>query len=642
MLLTLSIFSQLFSQERKTDSLIQALKNVKSIGEKLSLFDAITKEYINIDIELSTTYNDSLFFLSNQLNNKEMEMSSILNKAVIARMNGNYADGIAPIKTYINYKESKNDSSGLCTGYYQLASLNVYLSQYESAISNYVKSLSYLDKTDIKQQGKILNGMGIVFRQTSQYEKAKETYKKSIKLSIKAKDSNNLGIAYNSLGIALKEQDSIDKAMYFFKKSLNIAELTGNMRLMGYQYRNIGIVHVLNENYESAVPYLEKGLSIRKKMGNEQTIAGSLSDLANVYIETGKLNQAEKLLDDATNIFKKSGNLSGENTMYYYYGALEAKRGNAKKAFDYIDRHHLTRDSLENIELQERINDISIKYDSEKKEREIAEQQMTIAKQELSLAEKQRQLALWGGLGGVLAIILAVSFWLNKEGQKRKEQEITNLKNQHEIIRLESLVSGEEKERIRLAQDLHDGINGDLSVIKFKVDSLGRKKLNKGELETVENTLGMLDNAIDQVRRISHNLAPPSLQNFNLNEAIQQHLRKIQLAHQMDIDFQTFGQVPNFSTEQETALYRIVQELLNNIVKHAEATETLVQLNHTEEFTQLVIEDNGKGFDTKISQNGIGLQNIASRVAFLKGDLNIESSGEGSTFTVTLSKANIT
>ena len=155
------------------------------------------------------------------------------------------------------------------------------------------------------------------------------------------------------------------------------------------------------------------------------------------------------------------------------------------------------------------------------------------------------------------------------------------------------------------------------------------------------STLDMLDNAIDQVRRISHNLAPPSLQNFNLNEAIRQHLGKIQLAHQMDIDFQTFGQAPSFSTEQETALYRIVQELLNNIVKHAEATETLVQLNHTEEFTQLVIEDNGKGFDTKISQNGIGLQNIASRVAFLKGDLNIESSGEGSTFTITLSKANI-
>nr|WP_282597831.1 sensor histidine kinase [Croceivirga thetidis] len=457
-----------------------------------------------------------------------------------------------------------------------------------------------------------------------------------------SKKSNNtmvLGAAMVNLAEFYLKEEEFSKAKKYLKEADSLCQATNNIQSCYLVNVLWGYFNSEQKEFNKARKDFEMANQLAKEINNNYFLIESYGLLGRNELLQKNYYRANKNFKSFDSLYKKNPIPSLGVEFLKDWSRTEAALQNFNRSYELLNSYHALKDSFYMKEKREVLVNAEKKYEAEKKEREIAEQEVTIKEQELTLAKKQRQLALWGGLGGVLAILLTVSFWLNKERQKRKEQEITNLKNQQEIIRLESLVSGEEKERVRLAQDLHDGINGDLSVIKFKVDSLNRKKLNKSESETVENTLGMLDNAIDQVRRISHNLAPPSLQNFNLNEAITQHLGKIQLANKVTIDFQTFGEQPSFSVEQETAIYRIVQELLNNIVKHAEATETLVQLNHTADFTELVIEDNGKGFDTKISKSGIGLQNIASRVAFLKGDLKIESSGEGSTFTITLPKS---
>jgi len=170
-----------------------------------------------------------------------------------------------------------------------------------------------------------------------------------------------------------------------------------------------------------------------------------------------------------------------------------------------------------------------------------------------------------------------------------------------------------------------------LAVIKYKISSIGQKKLTAKEKTDYDEALSMLDNAVEQVRRISHNLAPPSLYRFDLIEAIEQFCMKQNTLEKVKISFQHFGNRGSLKKENETAIYRIIQEIINNILKHSGASEAMVQINNHGDKLTLTVEDNGKGFDAYDTAKGIGLQNIKSRVDFLKADLDIDSSNKGTT-----------
>ncbi len=625
-----------FSQTREIDSLQVHLKKIKNPAEKLSIYDALIKANINVDIDNANAYNDTLKTASQSLNNKKMEMKSVFNNGVIARMKGDYKTGESFMTTYLDYAKTINDSIILSKTYYQLGSLQIYLDKKETSLSNYLEALNYLEfSQNNKQKAKILNGIGIIYNQTSQYEKAKEYYLKAINMAIKANDSSSLAIIYNGIGVTLKNQDSTKKALNYFKNSLDIGERTNNLRVMGYQYRNIGIINVLNKDYKTAETYLKKALLIRKQIGNKQTIAGSLSDIANVYIETNRLNEAEDYLDEATSIFKESKNISGENTMYYYYSALEAKRGNSEKAVEYLDRHYITRDSLENIELQAKLNDIDVKYQTEKKDKTILENQLTLEK---SQAKTQLMTIL------IISLLLAsILLWfVFQQRQKRISQQLVAIKKEQEVRTLESLIAGEEKERLRIAKELHDGVNGDLSAIKYKLSSL--LKMNN---EVINDAITMIDKSCKHVRAISHNLVPPSLKDFNLIEAVSNYCENMNSTHAPEISFQHIGETIELNKKIEVNIFRIIQELVTNAIKHSKAKIIDVQISNRNSTLFVTVEDNGKGYtigdnDKTENSRGIGLNNIKSRVEYLNASLDIVSndSGTSNTIEIDLNKIN--
>ncbi|MEL7003103.1 MAG: sensor histidine kinase [Bacteroidota bacterium] len=243
-------------------------------------------------------------------------------------------------------------------------------------------------------------------------------------------------------------------------------------------------------------------------------------------------------------------------------------------------------------------------------------------------------------VGSFLLILFIGFYFYFRQRQKARSKEILVLKREQEIIRLEALIKGEEKERYRLARDLHDGINGDLSVIKYKRTSINPELLSEQEKVPHQEAIIMLDNAVEQVRRISHNLAPPSLQNFSLQEAIHQYCSQISSSQSVNIDFQFFGGTVDLKEEYEMAIFRTVQELVNNVVRHSEASEALVQINHRDNQLHITVEDNGTGFDIDDKYSGMGLSNIRSRVDFMNGDLQIDSDSKGTTFNITIDLKN--
>jgi signal transduction histidine kinase len=207
------------------------------------------------------------------------------------------------------------------------------------------------------------------------------------------------------------------------------------------------------------------------------------------------------------------------------------------------------------------------------------------------------------------------------------QQQLISVQKEQEVLTLESMIAGEEKERLRIAKELHDGVNGDLSAIRHKLSSL--LKMNN---DVINEAVSMIDNSCEQVRAISHDLVPPALSSFDLKTAASDYCAKMDDIHSPTISFQYLGDVLALSKKIEVNIFRIIQELVTNSIKHADAQEIHVQLSAANGNLQLTVEDDGVGFNTsQDAPAGMGLTNIKHRVTYLNGELDITSKN-GSTY----------
>jgi two-component system, NarL family, sensor kinase len=185
-----------------------------------------------------------------------------------------------------------------------------------------------------------------------------------------------------------------------------------------------------------------------------------------------------------------------------------------------------------------------------------------------------------------------------------------------------------------LAKDLHDGLGGMLSGIKYSFNNMKENLiLTTDTAQAFSRSMDMLDNSIKEMRRVAHNMMPEPLLRYGLDKTLQDYAGEINKSGIVTVAYQSMG-MENISVENTTAItiYRIVQELLNNVIKHAGAKQVLVQLLARDNKLVVNVEDDGKGFDTAIigRVEGIGWENIKSRIEFLKGTLDVQSAeGKG-------------
>lgn len=193
-------------------------------------------------------------------------------------------------------------------------------------------------------------------------------------------------------------------------------------------------------------------------------------------------------------------------------------------------------------------------------------------------------------------------------------------------------MQGEEQERSRLAKDLHDGLGGMLSGIKFSLQhTKGNVLLNDEGQAAFEKSIVMLDQSINEMRRVAHNMMPESLLKFGLSKALTDFCHDMQQSSQLSISCHLL-EVDKLPKGEAISVYRIVQELVNNILKHAHATEALIQVTRHDDVLSITVEDNGRGMQQQNeAAAGMGWNNIRSRVHFLKGQIDVQSTPEAGT-----------
>lgn len=430
---------------------------------------------------------------------------------------------------------------------------------------------------------------------------------------------------YNNLAQLKQQLQELDSAIWYNSKAYFYAKKTNSKRGIPNIEQTYSLIFLDKNMKDDAIFYLNKSTQSAKKSNYYDIVLGNYGYLMLCY--PNNTVEVNKWFDKGLALIKeKKVNISYQ--VVFYRTAIKAfKKNNQLKQLAFAQEQLIRINKNISLNNNDYIQNITKQY--VKNENKMLKQELNLSK-----SNKERQIFYFLVLGLVL---ISIGLWyFFKQRQRLKNQEIETLKSNQEISNLESLIDGEEKERKRIAQELHDGLNGDLSAIKYRLSTLEESGLSPIDTENLGKVITMIDDSCTQIRSISHNLMPSSILEYGLIETIKEYLIKINTSDNFRVDFQAYGNYIALSKKNETIIYRIIQELVTNILKHSKASEAMIQLNYREDELVITVEDNGIGFNLDIVSNGIGHKNIQTRIAFLNAHMDVDSSANGTFYTITI------
>lgn len=414
----------------------------------------------------------------------------------------------------------------------------------------------------------------------------------------------------------------------------------------GY-YLKKGHINFRMEKYREAFDDYRQAYGYALKGGHKNSISASLQALSNTAL---KLNNSEAAksyamqnlaLADAINT--KKARLEALMNLSEYY----KRTGNSKKAFELLEQAMVIKDSLLSENNIKQVNVLAAIYESEKQQKEILLLQNEKEKQVEAVKQKNMLNIVFIASIIILLFIGYLGFnnfrksqQIARDQQEIQHQKIIELEKDKQLITVDAMLKGQEEERSRIAKDLHDGLGSLLSGTKLSFMNVRENLVLTAENNALfDRSLSMLDNTIGDLRKVAQNLMPEALVKFGLQEALRDFCNTIQSSTDTKVVYQQFGEIRKLNNTAEVFIYRIVQELVANIIRHAQATEIMVQLMMDDDATSLTVEDNGKGFDKNVLQykKGAGIRNITYRVQYLNGTLDIDTTpGNGTSVNIQL------
>jgi signal transduction histidine kinase len=400
---------------------------------------------------------------------------------------------------------------------------------------------------------------------------------------------------YGTLGQYYLQTQQVTRARQAFEKALAYA---GRKGAVGYQAKllfGLGQLEAQAGDLAGARASFRRSLALTERLGDPQQLMDNLEGLARLEEQAGQWQQA----------------------LYYY------RRG------------HELRDTLASAAVRTQVTQLETRYRTRQQAQQLRTLQQAQAAQQLVLRQQQRLNAVYLVLLLLLlgAGALAVA-WL------RHRQRLAALRREQEkaLLTTQAVLQGQEEERRRLARDLHDGLGGMLSTVKHYLATVRSRAAIPAETAPLfGQAIEHLDSSIAELRHVARNLMPEALLAFGLLQALQDLCASMQQASGVQVQLQTHGLAARLPQPLEVDLYRLVQELLNNVLKHAQAQQVLVQLMRHGPELHLVVEDDGRGFDTAAVGSGVGLRSVQARARYLGGTLEVQSQpGQGTSVSLEL------
>lgn len=500
---------------------------------------------------------------------------------------------------------------------------------YDEAIRHYNQAATLFAEYEPKNISGVYNGIAMVYENMELLPKAREYFEKAVHAAQKYGDQVRVAKAYLGYITWFINRNKQDTAALYLNKVKHIV-LDANDPICNFlYYQSRGNIAQLKKQYGPAIADYKKTYHITIEADDVYRQVTILNPLCKVLIESGKMPEAKAYIDTLSYLSNKHDFAFGKLHALSNYAEWYEKTGDHKTANEYLKKKLALSDSISGNDLKEKIASLETRFKVQNKDNEI--KMLTDEKkiQELSLRQKNTLNYILIGGAAALIIILLLGYLNYQHRQKLQQQRITELETQQQLTATEAVLKGEAQERTRLAKDLHDGLGGMLSGIKYSLNTMkGNLIMTPENARAFERSIDMLDSSIKEMRRVAHNMMPEALVKFGLDTALKDFCLHISQSGALQVSYQSMG-VSDIQLEQTVAvtIYRIVQELINNTIKHAAAQNAIVQLTVTDHTLSVTVEDDGKGFDTATlrQSQGIGWNNIENRINFLNGKLDIQS-----------------
>jgi two-component system, NarL family, sensor kinase len=518
---------------------------------------------------------------------------------------------------------------------------------YYTALNEFFEALAYYERVPDRNTLYLYTLMSIIYLRLNNLEQATYYAEKDIALAEKGFNKMLQAQSYLQLIEILIVRKELSKASFYLDKIQPYMPDSIEVMLNFGYYQKRGQVSYLQQKYDSSYAYYQEAAKQAQKLGHTINRASALYYLSLNSLKLGRLAEAKQYADEnfalAEKINAKGGMINALLNLSDYYH----QTGNHSKAYDYLEQAARLKDSLLSETNIKQANTLAAIYDANRKQDEIHRLHNEKELQASTVKQKSTLNNLFAAT--ILALLFFGYFAYRnfKNGQKianqRQEiqkQKIIELEKDKQLLTIEAMLKGQEEERSRVAKDLHDGLGGMLSGVKLSFINMRENMImSEDGLAGFERSVAMLDNTIGELRKVAHNLMPETLVRFGLDEALKDFCHSIQVSSGIKVIYQHFGEQRTLGSQADVTIYRIVQELVNNALKHANARQVIVQVTKNDTKTTITVEDDGKGFDVKILEldKGAGFENIRYRVNYFKGSIDVYSApGDGTSVNIEL------
>jgi len=661
------------AQNKQIDSLKNSLKKSSSSKEKAITLQELIDEYFSIDKDSTNYYiNQSIKLTKDDTSLNDFYVKSLLKQAQLFIVKGEYK-----ISDDIYFKiwsiiENNYDYELYMKYYGDYGVLNFYKGDFKTAksyfdkaldlstkenneedqlrfINNKALAMSYLGEAeasldvhnegirlakklnDSTALGKSFNNIGLIYEDMKAYQKALEFYLEALK--IKENGTSEIDVAnslynvagmYKELGEQNKDTTLYTKAEEYYSKAINVAEKNDYGKVILFSKTGIANLFSVREDYQKAIDLYEEIIIDAKTSNDEQTLRVSLLNLGVNYLKIEEFTKAKIYLEESKPLIEKAENPSDLESLYKNLSQLYANSNDYEKAYLFQDKYHTIEKELNKNSLQEKISEFEVKYETEKKENEILQQRT-------ELAEQKNYIILASSLALLAVVIgyLIYSFQRNKNLQLKKEKELSNALNKIETQ------NKLQKQRLAISQDLHDNIGSQLTFIISSIDNLKFGFADK--IPKLDHKLSHISaftkETIYELRDTIWAMNKDSISVEDLSTRISNFITNANTAaNHISFNFKTnINNNDNLSFSSKTGMnvYRIIQEAVNNAVKHSNASKILVEINTISNKTEVSILDNGIGFNSETIEAGNGLNSMKKRATEINADFKIEPLNTG-------------
>ncbi|REE01758.1 tetratricopeptide repeat-containing sensor histidine kinase [Marinoscillum furvescens] len=487
---------------------------------------------------------------------------------------------------------------------------------YDRALAAGHRSYDLYDSLkDISGMARICNELGNYYRKAGDPSKALAMWDEAEHLAKEAGDQEALGTAYGMKGTFYWIQKDFERSDAYYLKSYQIRVQEQDSVGLGYALIDLADMEQRKGNLQGAEDYFRQSNDIRSKIGDYQGLVDNYKMMGDMYRKEQMWPEAIQNYEQCIEACSALGYPDLARKSYDSLASIHRIVGDYDQAFYHLQKAEALEDSLFNIEKSKVLAELQTKYETEKKERLLAEQQVKI---------QQKDMITLGVLASAL-ILLTLGFHYYKRKKLAFQNKLKEEQNKLREAQITAAITSQEKERSRFAKDLHDGFGQLISILNLNLRSLENNGADRQSIFAESEKV--LEEMYGELKNICFNLMPQTLIKNGLPAAVREFAARVSASGKLSVQVDFFGLEERLSDLQEISLYRITQEWVNNILKYSDASRVTIQLTRDEQELTLLIEDNGQGFEKGklLNGSGNGWKNMNSRANLINGELELDT-----------------